>query len=157
MEKTKAIKLPSGATLNHGQMFIDPRAGKPKRTQTAFAPVPGMKRASVGEMHPYLHGTALEDEPNSKIVKSHEREVPIHPGMRNRQVERDFSSRGYITPGEGKRKGKRVHSAQTPRKPLWFRHKCCAPPGCTEGAQGCTDVTRDKSELPQVPRMSHQI
>jgi hypothetical protein len=103
MEKTKAVKLPSGATLNHGQMFIDPRAGKPKRTQTTFAPVPGMKRASVGEMSAYHHGTALDDTPNTAIIKSHEKPVEITHGMRNRPCEKDFSARGYITPGEGKR------------------------------------------------------
>lgn len=53
------------------------RSGAPKRT--VDAPIsPGMKRQTSGELHPYLHGVTVEDEPNVPL-KSHERAIPLHP------------------------------------------------------------------------------
>jgi hypothetical protein len=49
------------------------------------APIsPGMKRQTSGDVHPYLHGTALQDEPNVPF-KSHERPIPIAFGMTDKQ------------------------------------------------------------------------
>ena len=43
-------------------------------------PVPGQRRQTKGDLHPYLHGIALQDELNIPL-KSHEKPIPIHDGM----------------------------------------------------------------------------
>ncbi len=60
------------------------RAGSPKKlTDPAIAH--GQKRQTKGELHPYLHGQSVDDEPNT--TKSYEdcKPVPVHSGMTNRQ------------------------------------------------------------------------
>ncbi len=54
------------------------RNGAPKKL-TMPPPAHGMKRATSGDLHPYLHGQALKDEPNTPLVR--QKQVPVHPGM----------------------------------------------------------------------------
>lgn len=101
MQNTK-IKLASGATISKDRqtMFIDPRAGKPKRTQVAFTPAHGMHRASVGEMSAYHHGITQEDEP-LEGNKTYERGVALHPATPSRNA--GFKDqRGALTENEAK-------------------------------------------------------
>ena len=91
-----SIKLKSGATMANGANGmiavpgfrantmendnpLHPRNGAPKR-QAAPAIAHGMKRATKGELHPYLHGIAVQDEPNVPL-KSYQKPVAVHPGM----------------------------------------------------------------------------
>jgi hypothetical protein len=60
------------------------RTGAPKLTQDTFAPVPGQKRATEGELHPYLHGQAVDDAVPVKSYAGPDKQVPIHPGTRAR-------------------------------------------------------------------------
>jgi hypothetical protein len=88
----KAIKIPGGR-LQNGQYF--PRKENPMSNphyniardgaekRTVAAPIkPGMVRATKGDLHPYLHGIAVQDEPNVGL-KSHERPIPVHDHMAN--------------------------------------------------------------------------
>lgn len=59
------------------------RDGAPKRlTDPAIAP--GMKRATSGGLHPYLHGQAVNDKALEKSW-SGKGNVPVHPGMTSKQ------------------------------------------------------------------------
>jgi hypothetical protein len=75
-----SIKLKNGATMGNGMIavpgfrantmekdsLLHPRNGAPKR-QAAPAIAHGMKRATKGELHPYLHGQAINDEVDDKL------------------------------------------------------------------------------------------
>lgn len=107
------IKLKNGNRLNHGQLFpkegttimqkniqrplnsstpkplTDPpniaRDGSAKRI--VDAPIkPGMTRQTKGDLHPYLHGQAVDDEPNSAIIKSHEKPIGFSHGVTDKQI-----------------------------------------------------------------------
>jgi hypothetical protein len=67
--------------FRHGQMVVDPRSsGKPK-IMRAPKPTHGAVRQTTGSLAPFHHGVTLDDRPNSKIIKSHEKPVAITPGM----------------------------------------------------------------------------
>ena len=88
-----SIKLKSGATMGNGMIAVPgsrantlakdsplhPRNGAAKY-QAAPVIAHGMKRATKGELHPYLHGIAVQDEPNTSL-KSYQKPVAVHPGM----------------------------------------------------------------------------
>jgi hypothetical protein len=47
------------------------------------APItPGMKRQTTGELHPYLHGQCVEDEP---LQKTYESPATVHPATTAKQ------------------------------------------------------------------------
>jgi len=59
------------------------RSGAPKRT--VDAPIkPGMTRQTSGDLHPYLHGQAVQDEPNVPL-KTYETKIPLHPATTPKQ------------------------------------------------------------------------
>jgi hypothetical protein len=75
--------------LNSSMPKIDPpniaRDGGAKRI--VDAPIKaGMKRVTQGEPAAYHHGVTVDDLPNSKIVKSHERTIGFHSGMTDKQI-----------------------------------------------------------------------
>jgi len=51
------------------------REGAPKKTVKEIPTTHGMRRQTVGELHPYLHGQCVEDEP---LQKTYEKPVEIH-------------------------------------------------------------------------------
>lgn len=56
------------------------RDGKIDKALVAAAPVIGQRRQTKGDRHPWLHGIALQDEPNIPL-KTYETPAPIHPHM----------------------------------------------------------------------------
>jgi hypothetical protein len=88
------IKLPSGATIKHGQLFA-PVIGEKKRTADprydgrsggkakgyTVEPTFGAKRVTKGNVSPYHHGVAVEDEPLATKAALNGQTVPIHDGM----------------------------------------------------------------------------
>jgi hypothetical protein len=66
------------------------REGAAKRTQTEIPTSSGMKRQTVGEMHPFKHGMPLNDEPNSPLPH-HAIVAPVHPGMTDAQKAKHLS------------------------------------------------------------------
>jgi hypothetical protein len=62
---------------------LHPRNGAPKRTADV-ATVPGQKRQTTGDLHPYLHGQTQDDSAPDKAGHSGTN-VPIHSGMTDRQ------------------------------------------------------------------------
>ena len=62
--------------------YINPRSGAAKVTPTP--PTVG-KRQTKGDMHPFLHGRPLDDLRNAPI-KSHEKVIPYHDGMSDKQL-----------------------------------------------------------------------
>lgn len=56
------------------------RAGGRPKNASASPIKDGMKRQTKGKLHPYIHGVALDDEPNSGL-KSNGQGVSIHDGM----------------------------------------------------------------------------
>jgi hypothetical protein len=94
----RPIKLANGATLRNGQIIGgDPmqknpqrglntaynvaRDGAPKRIVDA-APVPGQRRQTTGDLHPYLHGQTVDDEVPEKSFGT---AAPIHPATPSRK------------------------------------------------------------------------
>jgi len=82
--------------IRHGMMIVPgsppslandsplhPRAAAPKRL-TVPAVTFSHRRVTTGELHPYLGGIALADEPNV-LFKSYEKPVEVHPGMTDQQ------------------------------------------------------------------------
>lgn len=55
-----------------------------------ITPVPetvkGQVRQTKGDLHPWLHGQAVDDEPNSAIIKSHERPIGYSHGVSDAQI-----------------------------------------------------------------------
>jgi hypothetical protein len=96
----KAIRLPSGGRMRLGMIIggepimQNPqrplnsalniaRDGAPKRVVEAQT-VPGQKRQTKGEPHPYHHGVSIDDTPNLPI-KAHTKSIPVHSGMTEAQ------------------------------------------------------------------------
>jgi hypothetical protein len=107
-ETAKGLVLKNGNRINYGQLFprketnmqrplnssspMHPRDGAPKNTPTP-ATTSGMKRRTVGEPHPYLHGRTVDDLPNAP-GKDHEKPTPLHPATtpKQRAVRRKIKS-----------------------------------------------------------------
>jgi hypothetical protein len=69
------------------------RSGAAKRLTDA-QPGVGQKRQTSGEMHPYQHGQTVQDE--SDKTPSHEKTIPVHPGMTDAQKSVVSASAGSI-------------------------------------------------------------
>lgn len=80
------------------------RAGAPKRIVDA-PPVPGQKRQTSGDVHPYLHGQAVDDEVPEKSFAS---AAPIHPAMKSnplRGEHKDGLGNAVLTEGSNLGRG----------------------------------------------------
>jgi len=61
----------------------------PKHVSTDIPVKPGMVRQTKGDLHPYLHGQALDDEQNSKVPDKSGAAIPEHPGMSHPTMSRE--------------------------------------------------------------------
>jgi hypothetical protein len=64
--------------------------------------VAGQKRQTSGDLHPHLHGQAVDDAVPVKSYAASKGNVPTHPGMVTKPV-RDDKYRGTHDPQEGNR------------------------------------------------------
>jgi hypothetical protein len=93
----RGIKLPNGGKMQFGQLIGGTPMLQPRKLNTAYAdqigrdgrvpkrivdaPIkPGMTRQTSGDLHPYLHGHALDDSAPSKQWQDKGSE-PITHGM----------------------------------------------------------------------------
>lgn len=72
------VATPVGPTYQHVGSDIA-RSGRSKHFE-ASPVTPGMRRATQGDLHPYLHGQAVQDETADKLSQTG-RSVAIHDGM----------------------------------------------------------------------------
>jgi hypothetical protein len=108
----RAIRLPNGSKMQHGQIIKgvdtmkphqmqrssmhadkigrDPRR-VPKNSDAPIAISPGMKRQTPDSVFTGPGQTKLDDEPNLPI-KSHAKPIPIHGGMTEQQVNKFHST-----------------------------------------------------------------
>jgi hypothetical protein len=97
MSKTKVAGgvITNGIYRPYGQAHKNfARNGAPKRL-TVPALATGMHRATQGELHPYLHGQAVDDETADKLCHG-KGNVPAHPGMKQ-SYHGAVSTSGYST------------------------------------------------------------
>jgi hypothetical protein len=81
MQNQSKLKLPNGATIQHGMLWADPRNGAPKKL-TVPKISPGMKsQTRSGGVHAYLHGQCQDDSVPAKTYTTVE--VPLHPATPN--------------------------------------------------------------------------
>jgi hypothetical protein len=62
---------------------LHPRDGAPKRT-AVVQPVPGQKRQTAGQPHPYHHGVSVEGGAGIP-PKTFTGKIPVHDGMTDAQ------------------------------------------------------------------------